>query len=137
MHTLTLIKPCAKFNQPFILYFLYCAILRYSMLCYTNRHRLRQVEGPKPQTRFVLKKALELGLQAVVVVNKIDRPAARPAYVVDKTFDLFCDLNASDEQSDFQARKLARGAWLQFRQIDQVAASERILNIRLTFGKLF
>ncbi|CAM9373213.1 unnamed protein product [Ectocarpus sp. 4 AP-2014] len=60
------------------------------------------VEGPKPQTRFVLKKALELGLQAVVVVNKIDRPSARPEYVVDKTFDLFCDLNASDEQSDFQ-----------------------------------
>ena len=63
----------------------------------------RQVEGPKPQTRFVLKKALELGLQAVVVVNKIDRPSARPEYVVDKTFDLFCDLNASDKQSDFQA----------------------------------
>lgn len=60
------------------------------------------VEGPKPQTRFVLKKALELGLQAVVVVNKIDRPAARPEYVVDKTFDLFCDLRANDEQSDFQ-----------------------------------
>lgn len=60
------------------------------------------VEGPKPQTRFVLKKALELGLQAVVVVNKIDRPAARPEYVVDKTFDLFCDLQANDEQSDFQ-----------------------------------
>lgn len=60
------------------------------------------MEGPKPQTRFVLKKALELGLQAVVVVNKIDRPSARPDYVVDKTFDLFCDLNANDEQSDFQ-----------------------------------
>lgn len=60
------------------------------------------MEGPKPQTRFVLKKALELGLQAVVVVNKIDRPSARPEYVVDKTFDLFCDLNANDVQSDFQ-----------------------------------
>eukprot|EP00903_Cladosiphon_okamuranus_P013278 g12379.t1 len=60
------------------------------------------VEGPKPQTRFVLKKALELGLQAVVVVNKIDRPSARPEYVVDKTFDLFCDLDANDLQSDFQ-----------------------------------
>lgn len=67
-----------------------------------------QVEGPKPQTRFVLKKALELGLQAVVVVNKIDRPAARPEYVVDKTFDLFCDLSASDEQSDFQARTVIK-----------------------------
>lgn len=68
-----------------------------------------QVEGPKPQTRFVLKKALELGLQAVVVVNKIDRPAARPEYVVDKTFDLFCDLQANDEQSDFQARTVFKG----------------------------
>jgi len=60
------------------------------------------VEGPKPQTRFVLKKALELGLQAVVVVNKIDRPSARAEYVVDKTFDLFCELNATDEQADFK-----------------------------------
>jgi hypothetical protein len=49
--------------------------------------------------------ALELGLQAVVVVNKIDRPSARPAYVVDKTFDLFCDLNANDMQSDFQVHQ--------------------------------
>jgi len=60
------------------------------------------VEGPRPQTRFVLKKALELGLQAMVVVNKIDRPAARPEYVVDATFDLFCELNANDEQTDFK-----------------------------------
>lgn len=59
------------------------------------------VEGPKPQTRFVLKKALERGLKAVLVINKIDRPSARPDYVVDKTFDLFCELNASDEQTDF------------------------------------
>lgn len=56
----------------------------------------------------MLKKALELGLQAVVVVNKIDRPSARPEYVVDKTFDLFCDLNANDMQSDFQARTTRR-----------------------------
>lgn len=56
----------------------------------------------------MLKKALELGLQAVVVVNKIDRPSARPEYVVDKTFDLFCDLNANDMQSDFQARTVRR-----------------------------
>mmetsp|Transcript_16364 Transcript_16364/g.53272 ORF Transcript_16364/g.53272 Transcript_16364/m.53272 type:complete len:661 (+) Transcript_16364:57-2039(+) len=59
------------------------------------------VEGPKPQTRFVLKKALDLGLKAVLVVNKIDRPQARPEYVVDKTFDLFVELDASDEQTDF------------------------------------
>jgi len=58
-------------------------------------------EGPKPQTRFVLKKALGLGLRVLVVVNKIDKPAARPDFVVDKTFDLFCELGASDEQTDF------------------------------------
>eukprot|EP00963_Diacronema_lutheri_P003864 scaffold287_cov337-Pavlova_lutheri.AAC.227 len=59
------------------------------------------VEGPMPQTRFVLKKALALGLKVVVVVNKIDRDAARPDYVIDKTFELFCELGASDEQCDF------------------------------------
>jgi len=58
-------------------------------------------EGPKPQTRFVLKKALSMGHRILVVVNKIDKPAARPEYVIDKTFDLFCELGASDEQTDF------------------------------------
>merc|ERR1719230_1517489 len=58
-------------------------------------------EGPKPQTRFVLKKALAMGHKILVVVNKIDKPAARPEYVIDKTFDLFCELGASDEQTDF------------------------------------
>jgi len=58
-------------------------------------------EGPKPQTRFVLKKALGMGHRVLVVVNKIDKPAARPDYVIDKTFDLFCELGASDEQTDF------------------------------------
>ena len=57
-------------------------------------------EGPKPQTRFVLKKALGMGHRILVVVNKIDKPAARPDYVIDKTFDLFCELGASDEQTD-------------------------------------
>mmetsp|Transcript_11556 Transcript_11556/g.16364 ORF Transcript_11556/g.16364 Transcript_11556/m.16364 type:complete len:669 (+) Transcript_11556:223-2229(+) len=60
------------------------------------------VEGPKPQTRFVLDKALQKGMTAMVVVNKIDRPAARPDYVVDKAFDLFCELGATDEQTDFR-----------------------------------
>lgn len=59
------------------------------------------VEGPMPQTRFVLGKALELGLKPIVVVNKIDRPDARPEEVVDLTFDLMADLGASDEQLDF------------------------------------
>ena len=58
-------------------------------------------EGPMPQTKFVLKKSLELHLKPIVVINKIDRPNARPNDVVDQTFDLFCELNATDEQLDF------------------------------------
>jgi GTP-binding protein len=59
------------------------------------------VEGPMPQTRFVTRKALALGHKAIVVVNKIDRPGARPGWVVDKTFELFDRLGASDAQLDF------------------------------------
>lgn len=58
-------------------------------------------EGPMPQTKFVSKKALELHLKPILVVNKIDRPNARPHEVSDMTFDLFCELNATDEQLDF------------------------------------
>ncbi|KAJ6699978.1 hypothetical protein OIU79_013091 [Salix purpurea] len=61
------------------------------------------VEGPMPQTRFVLKKALEFGHAVVVVVNKIDRPSARPDFVINSTFELFIELNATDEQCDFQS----------------------------------
>ncbi|MBY0578650.1 MAG: translational GTPase TypA [Burkholderiales bacterium] len=59
------------------------------------------VDGPMPQTRFVTKKALALGLKPIVVVNKIDRPGARPDWVVSQTFDLFDNLGASDDQLDF------------------------------------
>lgn len=58
-------------------------------------------EGPMPQTRFVLEKALRLGKKAIVVVNKIDKPDARPTEVVDAVFDLFCELNANEDQLDF------------------------------------
>ncbi|WP_330204513.1 translational GTPase TypA [Cyanobacterium sp. Dongsha4] len=58
-------------------------------------------EGPMPQTRFVLKKALEKGLRPIVVVNKIDRPRAEPDTAVDKVFDLFVELGADDDQCDF------------------------------------
>jgi GTP-binding protein len=58
-------------------------------------------EGPMPQTRFVTKKAFEQGLHPIVVINKIDKPAARPDYVIDKIFDLFDELGATDEQLDF------------------------------------
>ena len=60
------------------------------------------VDGPMPQTRFVTRKALSLGLKAIVVVNKIDRPGARPDWVVDQTFELFDKLGASDAQLDFR-----------------------------------
>ena len=59
------------------------------------------VEGPMPQTRFVTKKALALGLRPIVVINKVDRPGARPAWVIDQTFDLFDKLGATEEQLDF------------------------------------
>ncbi len=59
------------------------------------------VDGPMPQTKFVLRKALQAGHHAIVVVNKIDRPQARPNWVVNETFDLFVDLGASDEQAEF------------------------------------
>ena len=58
-------------------------------------------EGPMPQTRFVLDKALKLGLKPIVVINKIDRPDARPKEVHEKVFDLFCELDANEDQLDF------------------------------------
>ena len=59
------------------------------------------VDGPMPQTRFVTSKAFEQGLRPIVVVNKVDRPGARPDWVVDQVFDLFDSLGATDEQLDF------------------------------------
>jgi GTP-binding protein len=58
-------------------------------------------EGAMPQTRFVLRKALEIGLRPIVVINKVDRPDARPHHVIDQVFDLMVDLGATDEQLDF------------------------------------
>ncbi|MCB1719207.1 MAG: GTP-binding protein, partial [Candidatus Competibacteraceae bacterium] len=59
------------------------------------------VDGPMPQTRFVTQKAFALGFKPIVVINKIDRPGARPDWVLDQTFDLFDRLGATDEQLDF------------------------------------
>ena len=59
------------------------------------------VDGPMPQTRFVTQKAFARGLKPIVVINKIDRPGARPDWVVDQVFDLFDRLGATDEQLDF------------------------------------
>src|SRR6185295_7473521 len=58
-------------------------------------------EGPMPQTRFVLKKSLELGLKPIVLINKIDKPAARPKEVLDEILELFIELGATDAQLDF------------------------------------
>src|SRR3989339_1423502 len=58
-------------------------------------------EGPMPQTRFVLRKALAMGHKVIVVINKIDKPDARPDYVLDKTFDLFVELGANDRALNF------------------------------------
>lgn len=58
-------------------------------------------EGPMPQTRFVLQKALEIGLKPLVVINKVDKPNCRPEEVYEMVFDLMCDLNATEEQLDF------------------------------------
>ncbi|MEX5385696.1 GTP-binding protein, partial [Cronobacter muytjensii] len=58
-------------------------------------------EGPMPQTRFVTRKALALGLKPIVVVNKVDRPGARPDWAINQTFELFDKLGATDEQLDF------------------------------------
>lgn len=58
-------------------------------------------EGPMPQTRFVLQKALQLGLKPVVVINKVDKPNCRPEEVYEMVFDLMCDLNATEDQLDF------------------------------------
>lgn len=59
------------------------------------------MDGPMPQTRFVTKKAFDHGLKPIVVINKVDRPGARPDWVVDQVFDLFVNLDATDEQLDF------------------------------------
>ncbi len=59
-------------------------------------------DGPMPQTRFVTKKAFEAGLRPIVVINKVDRPGARPDWVLDQIFDLFDNLGATEEQLDFK-----------------------------------
>lgn len=70
-------------------------------------------EGPMPQTRFVLQKALEIGLKPIVVVNKVDKPNCRPEEVYEMVFDLMCDLNATEEQLDFEVvYGSAKNGWM-------------------------
>jgi GTP-binding protein len=79
------------------------------------------LDGPMPQTRFVLKKSLDLGLKPIVVINKIDRPGARATEVLDMVFDLFCELNATDDQLDFAV--VYTSAKLGYAKLDLDAAS--------------
>jgi GTP-binding protein len=78
-------------------------------------------EGPMPQTKFVLKKSLELGLQPIVVINKIDKPAARPKEVVDLVYELFFDLGATNEQLDFPIVYASSKQGWAVRELDQTA----------------
>ena len=85
------------------------------------------VEGPMPQTRFVTRKALALGLKPIVVVNKIDRPGARPDFVINATFDLFDKLGATEEQLDFPvvyASALSGYAFLDMKDMPKDHAKE-------------
>ncbi len=74
-------------------------------------------EGPMPQTKFVLKKSLELWLKPLVVINKIDKPTSRPDWVVDKLFDLFAKLGATDEQLDFPVCYAIAREWKAIREM--------------------
>ncbi len=84
-------------------------------------------EGPMPQTRFVLRKAIELGLKPIVVVNKVDRMDARPDEVVDLTFDLMADLGASDEQLDFPILYAVAREGKAYRSLDEPRGDMREL----------
>lgn len=94
------------------------------------------VEGPKPQTRFVLKKAIELGKKIGLIINKMDRPQARPDYVVDSTFDLMAELGATDEQMDFQIAYASAIKNLSGPEPDQIADNmDAIFDLILDFPR--
>ena len=84
-------------------------------------------EGPMPQTRFVLKKALEAGLKSIVVINKVDRPDARPEEVIDEIIDLFIDLGADDEQLDFPVIYASARRGYAIRELNDEAANMKPL----------
>ena len=91
-------------------------------------------EGPMPQTRFVLRKALERGLQPIVVVNKIDRSDARPVEVVDMVFDLFVELGASDAQLDFPVVYASARGGIAGPELDEISDSlEPLFDVILSY----
>jgi GTP-binding protein len=83
------------------------------------------VDGPMPQTRFVTRKALALGLKPIVVVNKIDRPGARPHWVIDQVFELFDKLGATNEQMDFPVIYCSALAGFAVKEIEELDALPR------------
>ena len=91
-------------------------------------------EGPMPQTRFVLQKALQIGLKPIVVVNKVDKPNCRPEEVYEMVFDLMCDLNATEDQLDFPVvYGSAKNGWVQISKLRRTIST--ICSTR--FWKLF
>jgi GTP-binding protein len=98
------------------------------------------VDGPMPQTRFVTRKALAQGLKPIVVVNKVDRPGARPDWVVNQTFDLFDKLGASEAQLDFHvvyASALQGWATIERDQLSALTAPSRLPGDEATMRPLF
>ncbi|MES5005293.1 translational GTPase TypA [Prevotella disiens] len=87
-------------------------------------------EGPMPQTRFVLQKALQLGLKPVVVVNKVDKPNCRPEEVYEMVFDLMCDLNATEDQLNFPVvYGSAKNGWMNKNWKEQTDNIEYLLDL--------
>lgn len=82
-------------------------------------------EGPMPQTKFVLKKALELGIKPLVIINKIDKPTARPDRVVDELFDLCFTLGATEEQADFPVVYASAKEGYAFTDMSQFEAAQK------------
>lgn len=90
-------------------------------------------EWPMPQTKFVLKKSLELGLKPIVVINKIDKPTARPDWVLDELFDLFITLWATDEQADFPVIYASARNGYAFANLDDAEKAQSEWNITPIF----
>ena len=84
-------------------------------------------EGPMPQTRFVLSKALEIGLKPILLINKIDKKDARPQEVIDEVFELFCNLDANDEQLDLSGKSYDILEYL-VRNKDIIITKEQLFN---------
>lgn len=91
-------------------------------------------EWPMPQTKFVLKKSLELGLKPIVVINKIDKEAARPTWVINQLFDLFFTLGATDEQADFPIIYCSAKGWYAFDDLKDFAEAKENGDITPVFA---